>query len=43
MVERGLTADRFTSQGFGETKPLADNNTDEGKALNRRIEIRALN
>ncbi len=43
MVERGLTADRFTSQGYGETKPIADNNTDEGKALNRRIEIRALN
>jgi OmpA-OmpF porin, OOP family len=43
MVERGVPAERFTSQGFGETKPLADNNTDEGKALNRRIEIRALN
>jgi OOP family OmpA-OmpF porin len=42
MVERGINADRFTSQGYGETKPIADNNTDEGKALNRRIEIRAL-
>ena len=43
MVERGLSANRFTSQGFGETKPIAENNTAEGQALNRRIEIRALN
>lgn len=43
MIERGITTDRFEAQGFGETKPLADNNTEEGRALNRRIEIRALN
>jgi OmpA-OmpF porin, OOP family len=43
MIERGLSGDRFETAGYGETKPIADNNTDEGKALNRRIEIRALN
>ena len=43
MNEKGIAAGRFTSIGYGETKPLADNNTNEGKALNRRIEIRALN
>lgn len=43
MMEGGLGGDRFETAGYGESKPLADNNTEEGKALNRRIEIRALN
>lgn len=43
MVERGLPADRFETAGYGETKPVADNASSEGRALNRRIEIRVLN
>ncbi len=43
MVERGLPADRFETAGFGETKPVADNASSKGRALNRRIEIRVLN
>ncbi len=31
--------DRFTTQGFGDTKPIADNKTEEGRAQNRRASI----
>ena len=35
----GLPADRFTAVGYGSTQPVAANDTDEGKAQNRRIEF----
>lgn len=35
----GVTADRITEAGFGESLPVADNNTVEGRRLNRRVEI----
>jgi outer membrane protein OmpA-like peptidoglycan-associated protein len=35
----GAPADRLTSVGYGEEKPLAPNDTDEGRAENRRIEF----
>ena len=35
----GIASDRLTATGFGEENPIADNATDEGKALNRRVEI----
>ncbi|HZR76724.1 OmpA family protein [Bradyrhizobium sp.] len=39
LVKAGLPASRFTAAGFGSTQPVADNDTDEGKARNRRIEF----
>ena len=40
LVERGITGTRMTTVGYGETKPVADNATDEGRELNRRVELR---
>lgn len=39
LVEMGISADRLTSVGKGQTSPIADNSTDEGKAKNRRVEF----
>jgi outer membrane protein OmpA-like peptidoglycan-associated protein len=39
LVTAGIDAGRLTAQGFGEALPIADNVSQEGKAVNRRIEI----
>ena len=40
LVELGvLAADNISVYGYGSTRPIADNNTPEGMALNRRVEI----
>jgi OOP family OmpA-OmpF porin len=43
LISTGLDADRFTVRGYGETEPVADNATREGRARNRRVEMRVLN
>jgi outer membrane protein OmpA-like peptidoglycan-associated protein len=40
LTDKGIAATRLTAQGFGETQPVADNETAAGRALNRRVEIR---
>jgi OOP family OmpA-OmpF porin len=39
LVKAGLPASRFTATGYGSTQPVATNDTDEGKAQNRRIDF----
>lgn len=34
----GVSGDRVSSVGYGESRPVADNGTDEGRAINRRVE-----
>lgn len=38
LVERGIAADRLEAAGRGETRPVAGNDTADGRALNRRVE-----
>ena len=39
LLQRGIAGDRMTTRGFGETKPIADNDSDEGREMNRRVEL----
>lgn len=39
LLNQGLAPDKLTSQGMGESQPVADNATEEGRAQNRRVEL----
>lgn len=39
LVARGIAPDRLVAQGYGETQPIADNATEEGRRANRRTSI----
>ena len=40
LIGQGLQRERFEIVGFGKRYPVADNSTDQGRALNRRVEVR---
>jgi outer membrane protein OmpA-like peptidoglycan-associated protein len=42
LARRGIAEDRFIYKGWGGTKPTGDNNSETGRALNRRVEITIL-
>lgn len=42
LVGKGVSESRLTTKGFGPDKPIAENSSPEGQALNRRVEIEVL-
>ena len=43
LVNSGVSADNITTKGYGEANPVADNTTEAGRILNRRVEIKKAN
>jgi outer membrane protein OmpA-like peptidoglycan-associated protein len=39
LGQRGINPQRLSAQGMGQNNPVADNNTEAGRAANRRVEI----
>lgn len=42
LVKNGIAPGRLQPVGYGESRPVADNDTAEGRALNRRVEVQAM-
>jgi OmpA-OmpF porin, OOP family len=42
LVSRGIEGNRLTTTGLGESNPVSDNNSDQGRAMNRRIEFKVV-
>ena len=42
IISKGIDATRIISQGYGETRPVVSNDTDENRQLNRRVEFKIL-
>ncbi|MBI1931633.1 MAG: OmpA family protein [Ignavibacteriales bacterium] len=43
LINKGIAPERIVAKGYGEDKPIADNNSPEGRRLNRRIEFVKIN
>jgi len=39
LIKHGVASGRLTAKGYGKTRPVADNDSDEGRSKNRRVEI----
>ena len=39
LVQKGISPDRLTAAGYGKSRPIANNNTAEGRQNNRRVEL----
>lgn len=42
LIEKGVDGSRLSARGYGESEPVASNETSEGRAKNRRVELRIL-
>ena len=42
LVRKGVRSDRLVATGYGEDNPIGDNSTEEGRSLNRRVEMQIL-
>jgi outer membrane protein OmpA-like peptidoglycan-associated protein len=42
LVKKGIVAERIVAKGYGDSEPVADNNTASGKQQNRRTEVRVI-
>jgi OOP family OmpA-OmpF porin len=39
LINKGIAADRLVTKGYGESQPIASNDTEEGRFQNRRVEL----
>ncbi|PIQ20264.1 MAG: hypothetical protein COW65_16030 [Cytophagales bacterium CG18_big_fil_WC_8_21_14_2_50_42_9] len=42
LVQKGISPDRLSTKGYGNTRPIADNTTEAGKSKNRRVEFQVI-
>ncbi len=42
LVSKNIASQRLTAKGYGETKPIANNHSEEGRAMNRRTEMKVV-
>ena len=43
LVSKGVNSADIRAKGLGETQPIASNGTRQGRAINRRVELRVVN
>ncbi|MBL0322772.1 MAG: OmpA family protein [Ignavibacteria bacterium] len=42
LINKGIAADRLSTKGLGMASPISTNSTEEGRRLNRRVEMKVL-